>query len=143
MSRVTESAVRFGFAEFELDVRSGELRKNGTAVKLQVQPFKVLAFLVARATQVVTRDEICQHVWGGETFVDYEQGLNYCIREIRAAVFSLDRPGEAGPVSSSRYAVNCRQNKGGLNGKPCQFVEASDSSHVGPVSDSPLDFLSD
>src|SRR5205823_639232 len=70
----------------ELDVRSGELRKNGTAVKLQVQPLKVLAFLVARAAQVVTRDEICQHVWGGQTFVDYEQGLNYCIRQIRAAL---------------------------------------------------------
>jgi DNA-binding winged helix-turn-helix (wHTH) protein len=55
-------------------------------VKLQVQPFKVLAFLVSRAGQVVTRQEICRHVWGRETFVDYEQGLNYCIRQIRAAL---------------------------------------------------------
>jgi TolB-like protein/Tfp pilus assembly protein PilF len=77
---------RFGFDEFELDVQSGELRKNGAQVKLQLQPFKVLALLVARAGHTVTRDEIRRHVWGGETFVDYEQGLNYCIRQIRAAL---------------------------------------------------------
>jgi TolB-like protein/Flp pilus assembly protein TadD len=80
------AAVKLGFDDFELDVRSGELRKSGAQVKLQVQPFKVLAFLVSRAGEVVTRQEICQHVWGGETFVDYEQGLNYCIRQIRAAL---------------------------------------------------------
>src|SRR5260370_12182056 len=84
MDRV--AAVKLGFDDFELDVRSGELRKNGAQVKLQVQPFKVLAFLVSRAGQVVTGQEIWQHVWGGETFVDYEQGLNYCIRQIRAAL---------------------------------------------------------
>jgi DNA-binding winged helix-turn-helix (wHTH) protein len=86
MSRTADSAAKFGFDKFELDVRSGELRTDGKPVKLQLQPFKVLAFLVARAGQVVTREEICQHVWGGETFVDYEQGLNYCIRQIRAAL---------------------------------------------------------
>src|SRR6266568_4606060 len=84
MNRIV--AVKLGFEDFELDVQSGELRKSGVQVKLQVQPFKVLAFLVSRAGQVVTRQEICQHVWGGETFVDYEQGLNYCIRQIRAAL---------------------------------------------------------
>src|SRR5438105_12831886 len=86
MGRTADSAVKFGFDRFELDVRSGELRRDGKPVKLQLQPFKVLAFLVAHAGQVVTREEIRQHVWGGETFVDYEQGLNYCIREIRAAL---------------------------------------------------------
>src|SRR5260370_1816895 len=86
MGRAADSSVRFGFDKFELDVRSGELRSNGKLVKLQLQPFKVLAFLVARAGQVVTRDEIRQHVWGGGTFVDYEQGLNYCIPGIRAAL---------------------------------------------------------
>jgi TolB-like protein/tetratricopeptide (TPR) repeat protein len=80
------AADKLGFDDFELDVRSGELRKSGARVKLQVQPFKVLAFLLSRTGQVVTRQEICRHVWGGETFVDYEQGLNYCIRQIRAAL---------------------------------------------------------
>jgi TolB-like protein/tetratricopeptide (TPR) repeat protein len=77
---------RFGFDAFELDIESGELRKNGGPLKLQLQPFKVLAFLVAHAGQTVTREEIRRHVWGGDTFVDYEQGLNYCIRQIRAAL---------------------------------------------------------
>ena len=99
MGRAADSAVKFGFDKFELDVRSGELRKDGKPVKLQLQPFKVLAFLVARAAQVVTRDEIRQHVWGGETFVDYEQGLNYCIREIRAAL------GE--DAANPRYIETC------------------------------------
>lgn len=77
---------RFRFDAFELDIENAELRQNGRPVKLQLQPFKVLAFLVARAGHTVTRDEICRHVWAGETFVDYEQGLNYCIRQIRAAL---------------------------------------------------------
>ena len=86
MSRVSDTAVKFGFDNFELDIRNGELRKNGVLVKLQLQPFKVLAYLVARAGQVVSRDELCQHVWGRKTFVDYKLGLNYCIRRIRAAL---------------------------------------------------------
>lgn len=77
---------RYAFGAFELDVERGELCKRGGQIKLQQQPFKVLALLVARAGQTVTRDEIRRHVWGGDTFVDYEQGLNYCIRQIRAAL---------------------------------------------------------
>src|SRR5260370_38938669 len=86
MGRAADSSVRFGFDKFELDVRSGELRSNGKLVKLQLQPFKVLAFLVARAGQVVTRDEIRQHVWGGGPIVDYEQWVDYYIRELPARV---------------------------------------------------------
>jgi TolB-like protein/tetratricopeptide (TPR) repeat protein len=77
---------RYGFGDFELDTRSGELRRNGVPVKIQLQPFKVLTLLVARAGQLVSRNEIHEHVWGAETFVDYEQGLNYCIRQIRVAL---------------------------------------------------------
>ena len=86
MGRTADPTFKFAFDNFELDVGSGELRKNGRSVKLQLQPFKVLAFLVSRAGQVVSRDELCRHVWGGATFVDYEQGLNYCVRQIRTAL---------------------------------------------------------
>jgi eukaryotic-like serine/threonine-protein kinase len=79
-----ELSVRF--AEFELDLRSGELRTNGASVKLQPQPAKVLALLVRRRGETVTRDEIVQEVWGSDTFVDYEQGLNFAIRQIRNAL---------------------------------------------------------
>jgi TolB-like protein/Flp pilus assembly protein TadD len=86
MSDAVSSALKFGFDEFELETQNGELRKNGTIIKLQLQPLKVLAFLVARAGRVVPRDEIRQHLWGESTFVDYEQGLNYCVSQIRAAL---------------------------------------------------------
>jgi TolB-like protein/DNA-binding winged helix-turn-helix (wHTH) protein/Tfp pilus assembly protein PilF len=79
-----ESVIRFGV--FELELKSGELRRDGALVKLQPQPFKVLAFLTAQAGQVVTREEIQRQIWGDETFVDYEQGVNFCIKRIRAAL---------------------------------------------------------
>ena len=79
-----QSAIRFG--EFELELRSGELRKDGTPVKLQPQPLKVLALLVANAGRLVTREEIQRAVWDGETFVDFEHGLNFCIKQIRTAL---------------------------------------------------------
>ena len=77
-------ALRFG--PFELDVRSGELRRNGTTVRLQPQPFKVLVLLACRPGQVVTREEIQAEVWPAGTFVDFEQSLNFCVRQIRAAL---------------------------------------------------------
>ena len=74
------------FASFELDPRSGELRKKGDLVRLPPQPFKVLAFLASRSGDVVTRSEIRQQIWSNETFVDFDQGLNFCIRQIRDAL---------------------------------------------------------
>src|SRR5215471_9212954 len=79
-----ESLIRF--EAFELALKSGELRKAGAAVKLQPQPFKVLALLAAHAGQLITREELQQQIWEGETFVDFEHGLNFCIKQIRAAL---------------------------------------------------------
>jgi DNA-binding winged helix-turn-helix (wHTH) protein/Tol biopolymer transport system component len=76
--------VRFDGLVF--DLRSGELCRDGTALKLQPQPAKVLALLITRAGQVVTREEIVREVWGSDTFVDFEQGLNYAIRQIRGVL---------------------------------------------------------
>jgi DNA-binding winged helix-turn-helix (wHTH) protein len=78
------TVVRFG--PFDLDSKSGELRKGGDVVKLQPQPLKVLALRVRRSGEVVTRDEIRQHVWTGDTFVDFSQSLNPCMRQIREAL---------------------------------------------------------
>jgi DNA-binding winged helix-turn-helix (wHTH) protein/tetratricopeptide (TPR) repeat protein len=71
------------FASFELHPASGELRHRGDAVKLAPQPFKVLELLARRGGEIVTRVEIRDHVWNGDTFVDFDQGLNFCIRQIR------------------------------------------------------------
>ena len=78
------SVLRFG--AFELHLSAGELRRRGDVVKLPPQPFKVLEALVRRGGEVVTRDEIREQVWPGDTFVDFEQGLNFCIRQIREAL---------------------------------------------------------
>src|SRR5215470_6102747 len=79
-----QAVLRFG--PFELDSRVGELRQHGDLVKLQPQPLKVLEFLARRAGEPVTRTEIREHVWCGDTFVDFEQGLNFCVRQIREAL---------------------------------------------------------
>lgn len=79
-----QRTLRFG--PFELDLRTRELRKAGAAVKIQQQPLKVLALLAARAGELVTREELRQQVWGGDTYVDFDQGLNFCIKQIRSAL---------------------------------------------------------
>src|SRR5690348_7078882 len=74
------------FSTFEFDPAKGELRRGGDLVKLAPQPLKVLEILARRAPEVVTRQEIRDHVWYGETFVDFEQGLNFCVRQVREAL---------------------------------------------------------
>jgi DNA-binding winged helix-turn-helix (wHTH) protein/TolB-like protein len=82
---------RFGTFEFESD--SGELRRNGRAVGLEPQPSKALALLVARAGDVVTREEIRDAVWGGDTHVDFDRGVAYCLSQVRSALGdSADNP---------------------------------------------------
>lgn len=81
------------FADFEIDERSGELRRAGERVRLQDLPFRLLAVLVRRAGDVVTRDELRGELWGSETFVDAEAGLNTAIAKIRDALGdSADAP---------------------------------------------------
>jgi DNA-binding winged helix-turn-helix (wHTH) protein/TolB-like protein len=77
---------RINFGEFEFDAASGELRRGAESVRLEPQPARVLALLLERAGDVVTRSELQQQVWGGDTFVDFEHGLNYCIAQIRTAL---------------------------------------------------------
>jgi TolB-like protein/DNA-binding winged helix-turn-helix (wHTH) protein/Tfp pilus assembly protein PilF len=77
---------RCTFGLFELDMETGELRRAGRPVHLAPQPSRVLVALVERAGQTVSRDELKEVVWGDNTFVDFEQGLNFCIKQIRSAL---------------------------------------------------------
>lgn len=77
------SAHTLRFGNFELDTRVGELRRDGRTVKLQPQPMKMLVVLAQRAGQVVTREELQSAVWGHDTVVDYDNGLNWSVRKIR------------------------------------------------------------
>jgi DNA-binding winged helix-turn-helix (wHTH) protein len=83
---MSDSATVLRFDSFELDTGSGELRRHGDRIKLPPQPFRVLELLVRRSGETLTRDEIREHVWCNDTFVDFEQGLNFCIRQIRDAL---------------------------------------------------------
>lgn len=76
----------YRFGRFELRPDAEELRKNGVAIHLPHQPLRILTLLIARAGEIVTREEIRAAVWGDDTFVDYEQGINTAIRQIRYAL---------------------------------------------------------
>src|ERR1700730_3869006 len=83
--------LRFGV--FELDVRAGELRKNGTKLKLQEQPFQVLCALLDRPGELVTREELRNRLWPVDTFVDFDHSLNAAIKRLRDALGeSADAP---------------------------------------------------
>lgn len=72
-----------GFGVFELDLAAGELRKNGAKLRLQEQPFRVLALLLERTGEVVTREEMRQKVWPADTFVDFDHSLNTAVNKLR------------------------------------------------------------
>lgn len=74
------------FGTFELDLTAGELRQNGARVKLQDQPFRVLAALLEHPGEIVTRDELRERLWPADTFVDFETGLNATIKKLRHAL---------------------------------------------------------
>jgi cholera toxin transcriptional activator len=74
------------FGVFELDLSAGELRKNGVKLRLQGQPFQVLALLLERVGGVVTREELRQSLWPSDTFVDFDHSLNTAINKVREAL---------------------------------------------------------
>src|ERR1043165_6857787 len=73
----------YRFGEFEFDPASGELHKDGAKVRLQEQPFQILTLLLKRPGEVVTREEVRQALWPGDTFVDFDVGLNSAIKRLR------------------------------------------------------------
>jgi DNA-binding winged helix-turn-helix (wHTH) protein len=83
----------FRFGVFELDLEAGELRKHGLKVALQDQPFRLLALLLERPGVVVTREELKQHLWPADTFVEFDRSLNTAMAKLREALSdSADRP---------------------------------------------------
>src|ERR687892_1030544 len=91
MSARLVGPVRFG--AFELDPRTGELRKAGVRINLPEQPFQVLKALLDHHGDLVTREDLRQRLWPAETFVDFDQGLNAAVRRLRDALGdSADTP---------------------------------------------------
>src|SRR5690349_24450971 len=75
--------LRFGI--FEVDEHAGELRRNGTLVRLPPQPFQVLLLLARNPGEVIGRDRLRREIWG-DTIVDFDRSLNVCIAQIRTAL---------------------------------------------------------
>lgn len=86
MRETPQSRGRLRFGVFELDLRAGELRKDGRRVRLQEQPFQVLAMLLEHPGEVVTREEVQKKLWPADTFVDFDHGLNKAINKVREAL---------------------------------------------------------
>jgi DNA-binding winged helix-turn-helix (wHTH) protein/Tol biopolymer transport system component len=74
------------FGVFEINLRAGELRRNGVKIKLQEQPFQVLVLLLERPGEVVTREEVRNRLWPADTFVDFDHSLNAAVRRLRDAL---------------------------------------------------------
>jgi TolB-like protein/DNA-binding winged helix-turn-helix (wHTH) protein/tetratricopeptide (TPR) repeat protein len=92
------------FATFEVDLRSGELRKNGIKIKLQEKPFQVLALLLDRRGELITREELRAKLWPADTFVDFDHSLGTAIAKLRQALGdSAQNPRFVQTVSSRGY----------------------------------------
>src|ERR1700724_3104090 len=74
------------FDRYQVDVRSGELRKDGRKIRLQAQPFQLLALLIEQAGEVVARDKVCRALWHTETFVDFDHSMAASVNKIREAL---------------------------------------------------------
>jgi DNA-binding winged helix-turn-helix (wHTH) protein/TolB-like protein len=121
--------VRFGI--FEADFRARELRKAGVRIKLHDQPFQVLAMLLDRPGELVNRDEIRKRLWPGDTFVDFDHGLNNAVARLREALGdSADTPRfiETLPRRGYRFITPVNWQGSG----PDQVVSASE-----PLSEEP------
>ena len=79
-----EDVIRFGL--FELDLKAGQLSRNGTKLRLPQQPLQLLAMLLERPGEIITRDELRQRLWSSDVFVDFDHGLNKSIQKLRDAL---------------------------------------------------------
>jgi TolB-like protein/Tfp pilus assembly protein PilF len=142
-SEENPSLLRFGM--FEVDLRTCELRKRGVRVRLQRQPFKVLVRLASGGGDLVTRDELQSELWGGDTFVDFDQGLNFCVKQIRTAlgddaqnpryVETLPRQGYRFVAPVSRGAAVVRLVQSGASEETPRSGPSERSVAVLPFSD--------
>jgi DNA-binding winged helix-turn-helix (wHTH) protein len=127
------SPIRFGL--FEVDLQARELRKRGVQIKLQDQPFEVLAALLERPGQLVTREQLQARVWAGNTFVDFDRGLNKAINRIREALGDLAATPHFIETQSKRgyrfiASINGPHAAGGLHLLRSSLLPPSNNSFV-------------
>src|ERR1700674_4827263 len=103
MKQDTQPFRRFKFGVFEADLRTGELTKLGKRIRLQEQPFQLLAMLLEKPGELVIREELCERLWP-KTLVDFDHGLNKAISKVREALGdSAEHPRFIEPVGRRGY----------------------------------------
>jgi TolB-like protein/DNA-binding winged helix-turn-helix (wHTH) protein/tetratricopeptide (TPR) repeat protein len=114
------------FGAFELDSRTGELRKKGMKIRLQGQPVEILVMLLERPGEAITREELQKKLWPGDTFVDFDQGLNNAMKRLRGALDDdAERPHFIETVPRRGYRFIGDVNGGARNGaEPTGLAEA-------------------
>src|SRR5215470_3833314 len=136
MPSPSETSRRARFGVYEVDFRAGELLKTGRKIRLQDQPLQVLEMLLENPGQVVTRDELRQKLWPGDTFVDFDHGLNNAINRLREALSdSAETPRfiETLPRRGYRFVAEVE------NGKESGQRTAADSTATVKTPDPTID----
>src|ERR1700688_385676 len=134
----TPQSQRFAFDRFELDLRSGELLKDGRRLRLQAQPFQLLAFLLEHPGEVVSREEICRKLWQSDTFVDFDHSLGTAVNKIREALSdSAEHPRFVETMPRRGYRFIGRLN--GTNGFPASESRPAPPDAYASVTIEPVD----
>lgn len=113
------------FGAFVVDLHAGELRKNGSRIRLQEKPLRVLGLLAERHGQMVSRDELKRHLWPEDTFVDFETGLNTAVKKLRGAL--------SDDAENPRY-IETIPRRGYRLIPPVEFVQSNGASGETEVS---------
>lgn len=139
MELTPDSASRVvSFGSFEVDLRAGELRRNGRKIKIQNQPFQILAMLLERPGEVVTREEMRARLWPAETFVDFDHGLNSSVRRLRDALSdSAQKPKYVETLGRRGYRFIFPIERNGASNNPSAREVAHRTATVVPISLAP------
>ena len=131
---------RLRFGAYEADLHTGELWKHGTRVKLVGQPFEILAALVRRPGQLVTREEIRARLWPGDTFVDFNHGLNAAVNKLRDVLCdSADTPKYIETLPRRGYRFIAEVQKDEVQKDEVQKGEGENGGTPLPAAEAPRD----
>ena len=117
-SETRESAGVFTFGPFRVDARSGELTKHGIRIKLQEKPFQILVYLLTRAGESVTREDLRASIWGLDTYLDFDHSLNIAVNKLREALCdSAENPRYIETLPRRGYRFVAQVSCNGQNGQ--------------------------
>lgn len=122
--RSSDTFLRFG--AFELDERTGELRKEGARIRLQEQPWQILRLLLEQPGKIITRDELREKIWPSDTFVDFDHGINNAIKRLREAL---------GDTAETPHFIETLPKRG------YRFIAAIDEAPIRNTGGAPIDSI--